>query len=155
MPIYKALLKYGHSNFCFDILEYCSSENVILREQYYLDNFDFSYNILKKSNSSLGYKHSKEVLEKMKGRQNAKGFKHSTEMLSFLKNIQLNKKHSSESKDLMRKSWSLRKIKSDIVVMNLNDHSFQNYKSITEAALALNVTRYTLRSYLDSNKTLL
>ena len=46
MPIYKAILKYGHSNFIFEIIEYCEPDVVLKREQYYLDNFYFSYNIL-------------------------------------------------------------------------------------------------------------
>ena len=33
----KALLKYGHSEFRLDILEYCDSNEVLKREQYYLD----------------------------------------------------------------------------------------------------------------------
>jgi group I intron endonuclease len=69
MPIYKSILKYGHSNFIFEIIEYCDPINVIEREQYYLDHFDFDYNILEKANSSLGFKHTKETLIKMKGRK--------------------------------------------------------------------------------------
>jgi hypothetical protein len=37
MLINKALLKYGHSNFCLGILEYCDKDKAIIREQYYLD----------------------------------------------------------------------------------------------------------------------
>lgn len=36
-PIDRALLKYGFSNFTLEILEYCSEENLLKREQYYLD----------------------------------------------------------------------------------------------------------------------
>ena len=36
-PIDRALLKYGFSRFSLYILEYCTSENVLEREQYYLD----------------------------------------------------------------------------------------------------------------------
>jgi hypothetical protein len=34
--IYSALLKYGHSKFSLDILEYCESSLLTKREQYYL-----------------------------------------------------------------------------------------------------------------------
>ena len=44
MLIYKAILEYGHINFIFDIIEYCSPEELLDREQYYLDNYDFEYN---------------------------------------------------------------------------------------------------------------
>jgi group I intron endonuclease len=36
-PIDRALLKHGFSNFKLEILEYCSKQDVITREQYYLD----------------------------------------------------------------------------------------------------------------------
>lgn len=36
-PINSALLKYGHDNFILEILEYCEIEDLIKREQYYLD----------------------------------------------------------------------------------------------------------------------
>ena len=35
--IYSAILKHGLSNFLLEILEYCTKENVISREQYYID----------------------------------------------------------------------------------------------------------------------
>src|SRR5215217_6586816 len=44
--IYRALLKYGHSNFSLEILEYCDKAEVIKREQYYLDSLKPEYNIL-------------------------------------------------------------------------------------------------------------
>lgn len=44
MVIYKALLKYGYSGFRLEILEYCSPEKRLSREQFYLDNFKPEYN---------------------------------------------------------------------------------------------------------------
>lgn len=71
MVINKALNKHKHSNFTLEILEYCEKENVITREQYYLDLFAESpkYNILPIAGSSLGYKHSEETLIKMRERK--------------------------------------------------------------------------------------
>ena len=63
MPIYKAILKHGHSNFIFEIIEYCEPDKVLEREQYYLDNFDFDYNVLEKADSIFGYKHTEETKE--------------------------------------------------------------------------------------------
>ena len=45
MTIYKAILKYGHTNFKLEILEYCDSNVVLLREQYYIDLLKPEYNI--------------------------------------------------------------------------------------------------------------
>jgi hypothetical protein len=79
MPIYKALLKHGYSHFKLEILEYCAVENTRAREQYYLDTLKPEYNILQRAGSSLGFKHSKESLEKLRAhlaKLNAeKGFK--------------------------------------------------------------------------------
>jgi group I intron endonuclease len=35
--ILSAIEKYGYSNFSLEILEYCNSNDTVLREQYYLD----------------------------------------------------------------------------------------------------------------------
>ena len=58
MPICKALLKYGYSNFSLLIIEYSSKCNVIIREQYWLDLLKPTYNILNIAYSFFGYKHS-------------------------------------------------------------------------------------------------
>lgn len=65
--ICKALLKRGYSCFTFEILEYCNKEDVLIREQYYLDLLKPEYNILKIAGSPLGYKHTEEDKEKMRG----------------------------------------------------------------------------------------
>jgi group I intron endonuclease len=65
MYIYKAILKYGYSNFSLDILDYCELNLLISREQYYLDLLKPEYNILKIAHSSLGFKHSEATKIKM------------------------------------------------------------------------------------------
>lgn len=66
MLIYKSLLKYGYSNFKLEILEYCDLSDVIKREQYYINNLNPEYNILKLAGSSLRYKHDEISLAKVK-----------------------------------------------------------------------------------------
>jgi group I intron endonuclease len=56
--IYISLLKLGYSSFSLEILEYCSPEKCVEREQYYFDLLNPEYNILKTAGSSLGFKHS-------------------------------------------------------------------------------------------------
>jgi group I intron endonuclease len=63
--IHNALLKHGYSNFSLYILEYCEKNNVLVREQYYIDLLVPEYNILKTAGSSLGYKHSTEAIGKI------------------------------------------------------------------------------------------
>ena len=43
--VYKALLKYGYSNFSLEILEYCHKKDCINREQFYLDSLQPEYNL--------------------------------------------------------------------------------------------------------------
>src|ERR1700748_811661 len=64
--IYKALIKYGYSSLKLDILEYCTSSVLIFREQYYLDNLNPDYNILKTAGSIKGFKHSEASIELMR-----------------------------------------------------------------------------------------
>jgi len=59
MLINRAILEYGHTNFSLEIIEYCSYEDIIKREQYYLDLLKPEYNTLKIASSSYGYKHNK------------------------------------------------------------------------------------------------
>ena len=67
LSINKALLKYGYSNFSLDILEYCDISVLLERELYYLDLLKPAYNILLKTGSSLGLKHSEKTLAKLIG----------------------------------------------------------------------------------------
>ena len=60
ITIHRALLKYGYSAFSLHILEYCSKEDLITREQYYIDLYKPDYNILRLAGSSLGFKQSEE-----------------------------------------------------------------------------------------------
>jgi len=195
MPIYNAILKHGHENFIFEIIEYCLSEDTIKREQYYLDNFDFEYNVLANANSLAGYKHTAETLAKFKGRQNLLGFKHLAETLEMLREINTGKVHTEEAKEVMRNSWAQRKLKSDnleldllneiiplcskpgkgkspkskkgpllltvatqrqkgkiVVVTNIATTAATEYKSISEAATVLNLTRVTLRKYIKNKE---
>lgn len=71
--IYRALLKYGHSNFNLEILEYCDKKSLINREQYYLDLLKPEYNICKTAGSMLGFKHSEKTLLKFKNRDTGTG----------------------------------------------------------------------------------
>ena len=63
--ISRALIKYGYSNFSVTILEYCDISDLLVREQYYFDNLNPEYNILKLAGSSKGFKHSEETKAKI------------------------------------------------------------------------------------------
>lgn len=186
MSIYKAIFKYSHSNFILEIIEYCDPVNVISREQFYLDNFDFYYNQLSKANSSLGFKHSSVTLAKMKGRKNALGLKHTATTKKKLSLISSSAQHTEDSLFKMRELWALRKFKKEqqaweelsalaspsqqsnclvteshkaphtkkVIVKNIEDNTFKTYNSITEASKFLNLTRSTLRNYINNQNIL-
>jgi len=61
MPIVRALLKYGQSNFTLLILEYVEPELLTGRETFYIALVIPYYNVLKQGYSSLGYKHTEET----------------------------------------------------------------------------------------------
>ena len=65
LVISRALIKYGYSNFTLEILEYCDSDNLTEREQYYFDKLNPKYNTLKLAGSSSGHKLSEETKEKI------------------------------------------------------------------------------------------
>ena len=51
----RAVNKYKIENFDFIILEYCDKNDLLIREQYYLDTLFPLYNILKNAGNSLGH----------------------------------------------------------------------------------------------------
>jgi group I intron endonuclease len=94
---------YGMNNFIFEIMEHVfDRDNLIVREQHYLDTILFAsendnrfyqlgFNTLRKAESSLGYKHTKESIEKMTGKNNP----------MYGKSAFLGRKHTDESKKLI------------------------------------------------------
>jgi group I intron endonuclease len=101
--------KYGEENFLFEILEECLEENLIVREQYYIDVLIPKYNINKIANSSLGVKRDDITKEKIR-RANI-GLKHSKERNEIKSIAQGGDNHwtkkkefSEESKEKMRKT---------------------------------------------------
>jgi len=65
--------KYGECSFVFEIVEECSPQNLLVREQFYLDTWFPEYNLLKIAGSTLGFKRSldfkKQQSKRMKGNQ--------------------------------------------------------------------------------------
>jgi group I intron endonuclease len=87
------LLKHGHNNFTLEILEYCIPDELIKREQYYLDLIKPEYNILKNAYSLLGFKHSDETIAKLKLKSISEEHK------KILSSVHLGKEVSQEIRD--------------------------------------------------------
>jgi group I intron endonuclease len=77
--------KYGIENIFFECIELCEKENLIIREQFYIDTLKPFYNIAKIAGSTLGIKITKEQSEKLsklrKGKQNSLGRRYSKETI--------------------------------------------------------------------------
>lgn len=99
MHMQSAWMKYGNDSFIFLIIEYCSIENLIIREQFWLDQFDFNkqlYNACPVAGSHLGCKRSEETRKKMSEAQ--KGRVTSEETKLKLSEANKGKKHTEEHK---------------------------------------------------------
>lgn len=64
LALQRAYNKYGIDNFELIILENCKSEELLQKEQYYLDVLKPEYNICKIAGNCAGIKHSIETIEK-------------------------------------------------------------------------------------------
>jgi group I intron endonuclease len=128
MVISQALLKYGYACFSLEILEYCDTEVLITREQYYFDSLHLYYNIKKIAGSSLGYKHTEETIKK-------------------IRNSKKGRSHSSKTKQKMKDAWTegRRKLKSEAMKgITISDLTKQKMKDSWTAERRL--AKYEARS---------
>lgn len=169
--IHRAILKYNHENFSLYILEYCSPEKLIEREQFYIDMLTPLYNALKIAGSSLGFKHSEEtairISEAQKGVNNSMygrsgedspkyGKKHSEETLLKIStamkgenNPFFNRNHSQESRVKLAAKASKK-----VFVYDINEPLilYKEFSSYTEAAKFFNCIPSTISNYVNANK---
>lgn len=150
MRIYKALLKYGYSNFMLEILEYCEKSCLIEKEQYYLDLLKPEYNILSKAGSTLGFKHSEETKAKMRIK--------SPENLVIIRN-HIKKLNSTPFSPEVRKrisagmaNFNILTKGRKIVFTNIETQQVITFISIRDAALKMNISRNTINKYLASKE---
>jgi len=99
-----------------DILEYCSSEDLIKREQYYLQNLKPLYNILKTAGSLLGFKHSKASIDS-------------------IRNAKLGRKRS-QSTILQIEKGNIQA--QSVLVINNKTGESRNFSSVRKAAIYIN-----------------
>lgn len=106
--IYSAILKYNFINFRLDILEYCDKDQILNREQYYINLLNPEYNILKTAGSRFGPEVAFSTRKKISG--------------ALRKNKSLNK-DKSENK-LVKNN------ESKVVTLNSNLKLFSGYNYI-------------------------
>lgn len=163
--ICKALLKYGHSAFTLEILEYCDPKDCIKREQYYIDLLSPEYNILAVAGSSYGHKLSDETKLKISKyrsgitlSQETKdriaealiGRKHSAESLAKMKNREFSELHLIKLRDHLAKLNSIQGTK--VKVIDTVTNEITNWDSIGKAAESLEASKSTIWRYLKASK---
>jgi len=138
-------LKNGYSNFTLEILEFCTAENCIKKEQYYIDLLKPEYNLL--LGSWLGYKHLEESRAKMAL-------------------VRLGKKHTQETRAKIgvalqgENNPRFRKPRAtgagrpsqSILVIDLEKNTETTYSSLNEAAIALGIRRTAISLYFSRNQ---
>lgn len=164
--IYSAILKYGYSNFQLEILEYCTKDKAVCREQYYIDLFKPEYNLNSTAGSRLGSIHSEETKRNMSKTHKGRKLTEETKNLLSLANKGINnpnfgKKHSAETKALISLARLGKSIISESIkdrmsvdsgtavkVLDLNTNEISVYTSITRAAEGMGVTQPSLSKRL-------
>lgn len=132
-PVERALLKYGFSKFSLEILEYCSLNDLLKKEQYYLDNLKPEYNIVKTAGSILGYKHTDKSIKKMRD------FVLSEEVLA-------KKRLATKNATFSRRI--------PVLVENIETKEKFEFKSLTDAANFLGVSKVAVSQAHISNRIL-
>lgn len=164
MPIYKAIIKYGYKNFKLGILEYCSIDTILVREQYYIDLLKPEYNILNIAGSSIGYKHTPEAIDKFKKRvfskealanlsEAVKGRILPEEVRIKISNARIGIKLSNKTKAKLSLIATKREGIS-VLITNIISGEIQEYATLTLAAKALNVSRTAIKKFMDSGSIL-
>ena len=175
--ISRALLKYGHSRFRLDILEYCEKSDVLAREQHYLDLFLPEYNILKTAGSLLGFKHSvstrkmlsnlytgRSISEQIKAKmsESQRGRTHSAEALAKMSLAKLGRIRTEEHKNKLsvaaigktrseETKLKISKAKGQAVVVNDTETGeTTNYSSVREVSRKFSVSNNTIARYIES-----
>jgi group I intron endonuclease len=182
--IYRSLLKHGVDAHKFEVIHECSEDDLFQWERLYAEYYDVlgvnglnlaipNYKDIKgvksqeskdimrikmsgENNPFYGKKHTKETIERLKGRPcHLKGKKHKLESIEKMKLSKIGKKFSEESKQKMRESrnkYLLNNLNFTCrMVINLNTGIF--YDSIKEAAECHNLKRKNLNKKLVNKKT--
>ena len=162
-PIHAALLKYGYENFKLEILEYCKADELVVREQYYLDLIKPEYNILTNAYSLLGYKHSPENIAKFKLKKISQEHKdilsltHLGKVVSQETRDKLSLATTNYKKNNLLSSEALANIKAKtteregvpVSLLNTQNNEKINFPTLTQAGEYLGVKRQAIRNAIN------
>lgn len=177
MYIYKAILKYGYSNFTLEIFEYCEPNLLIYREQYYIDLLKPEYNILKIVGFTFGYKHTIDTKLKMSilrtgernNMYNKKHTKQTREAISLALKGKSRIEHSHTHTAITRAKIGQAhigkvlsketKLKLSLVTIGISlkvfdiKNNFKEFPSINSAAKYLNANGSTINTVIKKGKS--
>jgi hypothetical protein len=141
MLIYKAIQKYGISNFEFAIIKYTEQDNIEVIEQYYIDIIKPEYNLSPTAGSAYGYKWTEEQLAKKKAYYMTEaGLIHKTNVFRV----------DGKWSDLRRASCP---VSMKLKVTEISTGEVSVYPSIRSAALAIGVTQQAISKRLKTNNS--
>lgn len=120
----RAFGKYGEAAFCFSVLEKTGLQQLLQREQHYLDTLAPEYNIaLTASHSMLGRHHTAETRRKIS--EANKGRKPSKETRRKLREAGFRRKHTAATRHKLAQSWTLaRREQHSQAIGGANHHNY-------------------------------
>lgn len=140
------------------MLEYCSKEDLIQREQYYIDTINPEYNLCRTAGSTLGRLHSEGAKAKISGAKKGSflaednhfhGKTHSEEARKKMVAAKLGIKLTQELKDKLSLASPSRR---RIAVLDLETNIETVYRSIIEASKILDLPRSSLQASIGGTK---
>ena len=144
--------KYGIEHLTFSAVHACEKEDLLKMEQLYLDIFqpfdDNGFNIARKAGSPIGYKHTQEAKDKMKGRP---GHVWDEEHKKLFSEMKKGVKRPESVKLKLREHYA----EQAKAVMVYDKNGFiSEYPSAMEAAIQMGLTKMLIRNSLQNkNKT--
>lgn len=147
---YKMHNKYGREAFEFEVLEIIDiddsiKENLLMREQFWIDNLKPAYNILPVAGSNLGYHHTEETKQKISN--STKGVKKSESHAKHIREGQKGRVLSEEHKAKLSQAAKHRKSQSHHSIINIDGVV---YNSIKEASEKTKVKYNTIQKRLKN-----
>lgn len=134
--IANAISKYGLEAFEFAILEFTEKDDVLSREQFFIDSLKPEYNILKIAGCTLGFKPTVETREKLS--KAALGRIHSLETIAKIAESQKNNQNNPGL---------------PLSIKDLETNTKTEYVNMTHAARELGFSRSTISMGLKKNNT--
>lgn len=127
--------KYGRDSFIFEVIENLEitdniKEDLLEREQFWIDNLRPEYNILLVAGSTLGYHHTEETKQKISN--STKGVKKSAEHTKHIKEGQQGRVLTQEHKEKLSQSAKNRKSMSHHFIISIDGIIYNSLKEASE-----------------------